>query len=321
MATPGVVIKKTKRRACKACIQIEGLSGDGKSGLALEIAMALAKHEGTEVGSIDTEKGSHDLFEGILNTQGELFPSMSCVELDEYTGYSPAVFLQAQNALIQAGCGAIVNDSITHAWKAEGGILAVHKNATDRQKKADTYAAWNDDEVIKAINDQIKMIRRTDAHVISTVRLKETFGYDESEGRCKLVSLGEKQIQNGDLKYEFDLVLRMITPGKNTGGFIAYPKVEVIKTRYAMFEKGKEYEFTPSLYKQLVEYLSEGADPEELLKLQKEEYIAVITDYLDNNKSKRTSWKVLKERSGMKDVPLNEIPLGKLKELFAKLMA
>ena len=45
------------------------------------------------------------------------------------------------------------------------------------------------------------------------------------------------------------------------------PIAKVLKTRYAVFKKDQEYEFTPELCEQLREYLEEGVDIEELLKL------------------------------------------------------
>ena len=53
------------RQQAKASILIEGLSGRGKSGLALMLAYALAGKDWTKVYAIDTENRSLDLFEGL----------------------------------------------------------------------------------------------------------------------------------------------------------------------------------------------------------------------------------------------------------------
>ena len=53
--------EEAKRVACKASILIEGLSGRGKSGLALLLAKGLTK-DWTKVFAIDTENKSLNLF-------------------------------------------------------------------------------------------------------------------------------------------------------------------------------------------------------------------------------------------------------------------
>ena len=63
--------------------------------------------------------------------------------------------------------------------------------------------------------------------------------YDETKGKTTVVSLGEQQIQQDGLKYEPDLVLRMLEPGNMDG---TNPKVLVIKSRYAILKTGEEYE-------------------------------------------------------------------------------
>ena len=58
-----------QRMQSKASIVIEGLSGTGKSGLALLIARALAD-SWDKVFAVDTENRSLDLFEGLTLSDG-----------------------------------------------------------------------------------------------------------------------------------------------------------------------------------------------------------------------------------------------------------
>jgi hypothetical protein len=186
---------------------------------------------------------------------------------------------------------------------------------TAKSKGNDKYSAWRDENVSNEKNNLLSLIRDPRIHVITTVRVKEKFEYDVVDGRTKLVSLGEQQIQQGDLKYEPDLVLRMVKPGSKTTA----PVAEVVKTRYAIFEKGMQYEFTPELCRQLRAYLEEGADPEKILEEQRQEYVTAITEHLNQNPNKKTIWPVMKENAGFKDAKLPEIPLDDLKKLWLNL--
>ena len=135
-----------------------------------------------------------------------------------------------------------------------------------------TMPTTTSDNEKELLND---IVRCDHAHMISTVRVKEKFGleFDETKGKNRVVSLGEQQIQQDGLKYEPDLVLHMISPGNMDG---TNPVVEVIKSRYAIFRTGEEYEITAELLHQLRAYLEEGIDPEEIFKAQKEEVINQI---------------------------------------------
>lgn len=121
-----------------------------------------------------------------------------------------------------------------------------------------------------------------------------------------------------DLKYEPDLVLSMQEPGSMNG---TPPKAKVIKTRYAIFQKGEVYEFTESLMLQLKQYLAEGADPEVLKEQQRVEYIDNITKLLDENASSRTIFPSLKEQIGKKDVALKDMELNDVRILYSMLIS
>ena len=121
-----------------------------------------------------------------------------------------------------------------------------------------------------------------------------------------------------DLKYEPDLVLSMVRAGNMNG---TAPKAHVIKSRYAILQEGKVYEFTDNLIQQIVDYLNEGADPATLLEAQRQDLIKGITNILNDDASKKTMFPILKEQQGFKDVPLTELPLGVLQTLIGILLA
>ena len=144
--------------------------------------------------------------------------------------------------------------------------------------------------------------------------------YDRDEnGKTVLTSLGEQQIMQADVKYEPDLVLSMVSPGRAVNGTVEHPKAKVTKSRYVILKEGEVYEFTPTLCEQIAQYLEEGTSPEEILEKQRLEYVDGITKYLDAHPNAVNIWKVLKGDAGFEGTPLEEMPLEVLKPMFIKL--
>lgn len=311
--------EEAQRVQCKASIMIEGLPGRGKTGLALLIGYYLSNKNWKDVFVIDTENKSANLFVGINGSNGEKFSNFKTGQLTSEIGFKPSNFLLFRDAAKAEGAQVVIKDSISHAWQYKGGILDLvtqAKNTNARYAK-DSYAAWGEDTVVREKNELLNLIRDPDVHVITTVRVKEKMEYGtDMDGKTKLISLGEQQIQQGDLKYEPDLVLHMLRPGSIKNGQLVAPLARVIKSRYAIFEVDQEYEFTEELLLQLKSYLEEGADPDELLKQQKEEYIKAVDSYLKEHTSRQVIWKELKKQAGYADTKLAELPLDVLKKLF-----
>ena len=304
---------KAARQKLKASIMIEGLQGSGKSGLALLIAKALTD-DWDKIYAIDTENRSLDLFQGIKMNTGDSFGEFNKVDLTIEDGYAPSNYLALRDEAVKAGAEVIVMDSISHMWNRKGGLLDLVAEA--QANGLDNYRSWGTEKNRKEKELLNDIVRCKDAHIITTVRIKEKFGmeYDETKGKTTVVSLGEQQIQQDGLKYEPDLVLRMINPGNMDG---TNPTVYVIKSRYAILKTGEEYEITKELLTQLRAYLEEGIDPEVIFKEQRDQLIADIKDYC-NTPTRKSIWKALKESSGFTG-KLEETPLSLMKELYKKL--
>ena len=305
--------RKAARQKLKASIMIEGLQGSGKSGLALLIGKALTD-DWDKIYAIDTENKSLDLFQGIKMNTGDSFGDFNKVDLTIEDGYAPSSYLALRNEAIKAGADVIIMDSISHMWNRKGGLLDLVAEA--QASGLDNYRSWGTDKNRYEKELLSDLVRCNEAHMITTVRIKEKFGmeFDESRGKNKVVSLGEQQVQQDGLKYEPDLVIRMVRPGNMDG---TNPVVEVIKSRYAIFRTGEEYEITAELLHQLRAYLEEGIDPEEIFKAQKEEVINQIKAYC-NNATRKSIWKSLKESSGFEG-KLEDMPLELMKDLYRRL--
>lgn len=313
---PVFKFETAQRVQCKASIMIEGLTGMGKSGLALLIAFYLTGGKWEEIFDIDTENKSANLFAGIPFSNGGVVGGFKVGQLTEDIGYKPSNYLAYRKAALGMGAKVVIEDSISHSWQYAGGLLDLVNAAKEKTKnKNDKYAAWADEEVAAEKQKLLSLIRTPEVHVITTVRVKEKFDYVEVDGKNKLMSLGEQQIQQADLKYEPDLVLHMVRPGSATQP----PRAEIIKSRYTILEKGEEYDFTPELCLQLKAYLEEGADPAELLEAQRQDYIMAVKEHLDAHPNKIAIWGVMKDDAGFKEVKLTDIPLTSIKKLFLQL--
>lgn len=317
MENPLFQFEDAERVKLKASIMIEGLSGSGKSGLALLLGFYLADGAWHDVFDIDTENKSANLFAGIPFSTGNNVGKFRVGQLTEELGYKPTNYLAYREAAIKMGAKVVIEDSISHAWQYKGGVLDMVNEAAGRSSRNDKYAAWRDEAVAAEKNNLLALIRDARVHVITTVRVKEKFEYAAGDdGKNKLQSLGEQQIQQADLKYEPDLVLHMEKPGS---GLTVAPKATIIKSRYAILETGNTYDFTPELCLQLKAYLEEGADPQTLLEQQRQDYIVAISAHLDAHSGKKSIWKVMKADAGYSEAPLKEIPLDALRRLFMML--
>lgn len=309
-------VRKAQRYKVKASIMIEGLTGNGKTGLALCIAYALVGKDWAKVGMVDTENRSADLMVGQHLHIGEPCGAFLKVDLTAEDGFAPLNYKAAEKMLAGEGAECIIHDSSTHAWNREGGVLDLVNGIEDRTNNK--FAAWKDPNVVKNKDALFELLRSAQHHVITTVRVKEKFAMQtDDNGKNKVQSLGEQQIQTEGLKYEPDLVLSMVEAGTTDKAPIA----RVIKSRYPMLVRDEEYAFTPELIEQIRVFLEEGADPQELLLQQHAEYENAVKEYCDGNEARKNVWKMIKEANGFATTKMGDIPLKDLKALYIQLTA
>lgn len=309
------------RQQCKAAVLIEGLPGKGKSGLALEMAYYLAGTKWEDVYAIDTENKSLPLYRDLPTSNGVTFGPFKVGPLTADIGYKPSNYIAFRDLAVKKGAKAVIFDSISHSWMYKGGVLDLLADAKASGNKLyakDSYAAWSDPTVMKEKQELLELLRHADVHQICTVRVKEKMAYDQdaATGKTILTSLGEQQIMQADIKYEPDLVLRMVTPGSKS----KQPVALVTKSRYAIFEEGQEYTFNAPLILQLKQYLEEGIDPAVLLEQQRQDYIVAINDYLNTKPTFAPIWARMKQDAGFADdVKTKDMPLTAIKKLYLKL--
>lgn len=312
--------RKAERIKLKASILVDALSGNGKSGFALQAAYYLGGEDFNKIGAVDTENNSLPLYIGKKMPDGTVYESFTYYPLDKYTGFTPSNYIACrQDAVQNQGCTAFINDSLSHAWNGKDGVLDLVTQANAAQKTyAKNFSGWNDATVIEEKTNLIEMVRSRDCHVISTGRVKkeyaiETVADENGRVKTKIEAKGLGIIQEATLEYEPDLVVRLIQPGSET----SYPIGEITKTRYDLFKKGEIYEFTPKVWRDLRAWLEDGADSDKIFEEQRQDYIKDCKKILDENAMKRPIWQVKKEDLGYKDTKLEDLPLDALKLLYA----
>jgi hypothetical protein len=309
------IYREATRAAAKACIALEGTSGNGKSGLALALAYYLADEDWKAINAVDTENRSLDLFEGIQLHTGVKIGKFNKIDLLESHGYRPTHFLACINRSIQDGAKVQIIDSSTHMWKGKGGMLQVVQDIQSNSGgKLNKWTAWGSPEATKEKDSIVKCIRSSEIHMISSIRMKEKL--DLVDG--KVVSYGMQTQHMPDLEYEPDLVLDMIEPGDPDG---TPPKARVRKTRYTILKKGQVYEFDKSLILQLKAYLSEGIDIGELKEQQRQERIGELERFLDENPSAQAIYPTLKKQAGLEDKDLADFTLDEVRDMNIKVMS
>ncbi len=310
--------RDASRTQAKACIGISGMSGSGKSGLALAIGYILAGKNWQKIFAVDTENKSLDLFHNLQLHIGDTISSFKKLDLLPSYGYAPSNYLLCKENAINAGAEAWIADSASHMWTMEGGILQRVAMLEKANSKLNKFSAWGTDEIISEKNAIFNVIRDNRIHVISTIRTKRKYTQgNDDKGKTIIISLGEQDLFMPDIDFEFDLLLRMVSPGSVDG---EPPVAEVVKTRYVIFKKGETYQFTENLISQLKAYLEEGVDPAVLQEEQRQELIEVITNICETNISKKTMYPVLKEQLGVKDTALTELPLNTVRTLLSMLI-
>ena len=189
------MFKKAVKNDAKLRLGISGPSGSGKTFTALSIATNLTDKP---VALVDTEHGSASKYADIFN--------FDVMEMS--APFHPDKYAEAIRDAAQAGYGVIILDSLTHAWKGEGGILELVTEIAKRKYGGNSYAAWNDATPIQ--KRMIEAIVSAPIHVIATMRSKMDYIQEKDErGKSVIRKVGMAPEQRDDMPYEFDVMLDM----------------------------------------------------------------------------------------------------------------
>ncbi|MCP3867751.1 MAG: AAA family ATPase [Gammaproteobacteria bacterium] len=234
------MFRKAERRQAKLRLALCGPSGSGKTYSALLIAQGLAP--GAKVALIDTERGSGELYAGLMD--------YDVAPLDP--PFTPIRYVELIREAEQAGYDVLIIDGLSHAWVGEGGVLDMHDKATAASRSGNSFAAWR--EVTPAHNQLVDTLLGADLHIITTMRTKTAYDMvDDGRGKKKPVKIGLAPVQRDGMEYEFTLVMDL-----SVEGHVATAS----KDRTSLFD-GSHFVPTAETGEGLREWLEFGKDPVE----------------------------------------------------------
>jgi len=249
-------IQRAERKQARLRLAVSAASGGGKTATSLELAFGIVEEylsrgllQGTlegKVGVIDTERKSSMLYahRGPFDV------------VDLGPPYTVDRYIAAQQMLERAGCFVIIEDSISHAWAGEGGVLDLLSTLEDRQR----FSAFGT-EVNPAQNRFVDAILASPCHIIATMRSKTAWVLADTEkknrdGSYRTVKepkrIGMAPIQRPGIEYEFTTLLDLATDTHFA---------TVLKNRCRVFEEWTPRILTREHGRQLASWLLEGAPP------------------------------------------------------------
>ena len=301
--------RKALRKKRKASILIEGKSGMGKSYLALRLAYALAG-KWDDIYAADTEQQSLDLADGVQLYDGCTVDGLNIADVDPDDAQAE-LFVNIRDEVVKAGGSVYIVDSTSHAWN---NLLNTVNKLDSENSKMNKFNAWGQPQVMSNKNILGNSLwRSSDIHCITTVRLKDKVVMNPADNSVSKVY--DAPIMQEQAVYEPDLVLRMTEAGTAT----THPKALVLKSRYAPFVQGVEYEWTPELCDALRQYVDEGASPAAIDNQVKEQYINKVTAIVKGSKTKAIKLKSLYKTMGLTDEKLSDLTTEQLNELLNNL--
>lgn len=184
---------KAVKSQAKGRVAVTGPSGAGKTMTSLIFAKVLAG--GKPVAAIDSEYKS-------MSKYADEF-DFDVVELNG--NYHPSKYIEAIKAAESAGYGAVVIDSITHAWNGTKDVVDKKKLASNSQNG---YTAWA--EGTKLWDSLTEAIMSSTIHVIVTMRSKTDYVQEKDEkGKTQIRKVGMAPEVRDGTEFAFDLVVDM----------------------------------------------------------------------------------------------------------------
>lgn len=183
----------------KARLALVGPTGSGKTYTGLEMLMPFLQ-PGKMIAVIDTERESAYLYK-------KDFP-IKWLSLKEH---HPKNFIRAiEVAENDDRFGAIMIDSLSHAWIGKDGTLELVRQTEKSQRGGNSFTAWG--SVGTPIqNELVNRILDCKKHLLITMRSKMEYileEYTDSNGKTKSrpKKVGFQPVQRDAVEYEFDLV-------------------------------------------------------------------------------------------------------------------
>jgi hypothetical protein len=257
--------KKAVKSKQKLRLAIDGVSGSGKTYTALAIASGMIESISDEkVAVIDTEHGS-----------ASLYASKFAFDTLELTAFEIEDYIEALDKAAESGYQVVIVDSTSHGWDR---LVARVERIANQKYGGNTFRAWAEGTPLQ--NKLVEALLSYPGHVIVTCRSKTEYSVDrDDKGKTTVKKVGTAAVQRQGFEYEFTMTMSM---DANHIGFVSKDRTEKFQDKF-IEKPGKTFG------KQLVAWLSEGADPPppppKPIKQQYDEALAELTNIIDTEES------------------------------------
>ena len=186
--------QKAKREQIWAKVLLNSPSGGGKTYSALRLATGMAKKCGSRVAAIDTENGRIKYYANEFD-----FDDMQLSE-----PYAPEKYMEAIDEAVKAGYKVLIIDSISHEWN-------FCLDLVNNMPGTNSYTKWK--TVSPRHNTFQEKILQSPIHIIATVRGKDEYVLEDSNGKKvpKKVGMGYTQRDGTEFNYTVTLNLDQST--------------------------------------------------------------------------------------------------------------
>lgn len=195
-------IAPVSRTGMRFLISLYGLSESGKTLSALKLAAGIQPDPKRRM-LLDTEGGQRgrafaDHIDGGY-MYGRLTPP-----------FTPERYIEALDEIEQAGVTVLTIDSVSHAWFAEGGVLDMVENATEKND----MAKWAKPK--RRLGKMTRRMLSSDMHIILCSRAKQPLIEEMVDGRKKLIPGPVVPIQEKTLRFDMTIMAQMLGDGRFT---------------------------------------------------------------------------------------------------------
>lgn len=273
-------LEPMERTQSKLSVAVYAPSGAGKTTAAIKMAMGIRNqlYPGESLEKIglfiDTERRSSTKAVG-RSIGGEVLEPL------ELYSFEPPYDIDKLARLVMwavnvKGKKIIIVDSYSAFWSGMDGLLervAELDVQLGAQKKM--YGAWSEKEIIAKKNILKNLMTNADAHMLFCFRAKTEYVIEtNSRGKNVPKAVGLKEDMQGDVRYEFDVVMSL---DKETH------ECTVVKDRIGYMEvretsKNPEAPITVGDGSLLAKIVSEGLTLEEIAKRKVARYVDFILD-------------------------------------------
>ena len=199
---PIVQIAPATRQGMKLLISLFGLSETGKTYSALKLAAGI-EPDPMKRGLLDTEGGERGRAYVDVIKGGYMYGALTAP-------FTPERYQEALSDFVDAGVTTLVVDSVSHAWFAEGGVLDMVENATEKND----LAKWAKPK--RRLGKLTRQWLGCGLHLILCSRGKQPLIEEIVDGRKKYTPGPIVPIQEKSLRFDMTIMALMLGDGEFT---------------------------------------------------------------------------------------------------------